>query len=77
MVIAFCVSVPVLSVQIIDTAHNVSTAVKERTIAFFHDMLRAPIDNTNDNIAGNHSGIQDTRDAIPNIIVSKRGLSDR
>jgi uncharacterized protein YunC (DUF1805 family) len=77
MVIAFCVSVPVLSVHMIDTAHNVSIAVRERTIAFFHDMLRAPIDNINESIAGNHSGIQDTRDAIPNIIVSKRGLFER
>ena len=59
-VILFCVSVPVLSEQMILTDPSVSTAGKRRIIALRFDMLVTPIDSTTATIAANPSGIAAT-----------------
>ena len=60
----FCVSVPVLSVRITDTAPSVSVAVKSRTITFRLDIRRAPIAKTRVMSAGKLSGMAATNAAI-------------
>ena len=59
-VILFCVSVPVLSEQIIWVHPRVSTAVSFRMMAFLFDMLVTPMDSTMVTTAANPSGIAAT-----------------
>ena len=59
-VILFCVSVPVLSEQMICVQPSVSTAVSLRMIAFLLDMFVTPMDSTTVTTAANPSGIAAT-----------------
>ena len=69
-VILFCVSVPVLSEQIIFTAPNVSTAGSFLTMAFILDILVTPIERTMATIATSPSGIAATARLIAVISIS-------
>ncbi|MNP13595.1 hypothetical protein D3C76_1058820 [compost metagenome] len=72
--ILFCVSVPVLSEQIILTEPNVSTAGSFLTMALIFDILVTPSANTIATMAGKPSGMAATAKLMAVKNISNRSL---
>ena len=73
-VIRFCVSVPVLSEQIIEALPRVSTAGRLLIMAFFFTIRWTPMERTMVTIAGSPSGIAETASETAVIKISMAGI---
>ena len=70
----FCVSVPVLSEQMMEALPSVSTAGRRRMMAFFFAMRCMPMESTTVTMAGRPSGMAETASDTLVMKISNTGI---